>query len=191
MAKASKKAKVPKKGGAITPTTTTTTPATSTTTPATSTTTTPGSSITPPSIKSKDKRILQEAKTESKLSYYIMVDLVLSPGSKINLIQKASMGCTMQMDKIMKSLNETFGYVYTPLPLFTDYDVSKHDENTSKLSKSQEFERPYDENFAQKMQQQREKEIGALISENQRSKQELAVNRALLNNAQTSRRSLF
>lgn len=151
--------------------------------------TVPTSTVPIPSIKSKNNRILENAKMESKLSYYIMVDLVLSPGDKINPIQKLGMGCKMQMDKILKSMNETFGYAYTPPPLFTDYEVNRHDKDSTKFVATQQFETPYDENLARKLQ--REREIDALISENQRGQQELAVNRALLNDAQTRRRSLF
>jgi hypothetical protein len=125
---------------------------------------------------------------ESKLSYYIMVDLVLSPGAKMNPMEKLSMACTMKMDNILKSLNETFGYVYSPPPLFNDYDVVKHDKDGSKLSKSLDFETSYD--VAQR-EREREREIGALITENHRlstnqlaTNQQLGTNQAMLNGTQ-------
>lgn len=117
-----------------------------------------------------------------------MVDLVLSPGAKMNPMEKLSMACTMKMDNILKSLNETFGYVYSPPPLFNDYDVTKHDKDGSKLStKSLDFETSYDVVQRERERgREREREIDSLLTENQRlsTNQQQATNQAMLNRTQ-------
>jgi hypothetical protein len=139
-----------------------------------------------PSIKPKDNRARQDFRINNKLSYYIMVDLVLSPGDKMNPLEKMSMACTRKMDNIHKSLSETFGYVYAPPPLFTDYDVTPHDKDSSKISNATRFETPYDTQMDQK--DQREREMHALMTDNYKKDQELTLHKNMLNNAQTNRR---
>jgi len=133
-----------------------------------------------PSIKSKDKRIQKDLHKNDKLSYYVMIDLMLSPGDKMNPLEKMSMACSTKMDDINKSLSETFGYAYAPPPLFTDYDVSRHDKDSSKFSNLTQFETPYNA--------QREREINALMTDNYKKDQDLMLHKNMLNNAQTNRR---
>lgn len=121
------------------------------------------------------KNIQKMAKHESKLSYYVMIDLVLVPGDKISIMQMANMECKIKADNIQKSLSETFGFAYAPPPLFTDYETSRHDNHGSP------HKNPYsvDERDVSKMLAQHEKELNAVLSDSYKKEQDLAMERAM------------
>jgi len=121
------------------------------------------------------KNIQKMAKNESKLSYYVMIDLVLVPGDKISIMQMANMECKIKADNIQKSLSETFGFAYAPPPLFTDYETSRHDSHGSP------HKNPYsvDERDVSKLLAQHEKELNSVLSDSYKKEQDLAMERAM------------
>lgn len=121
------------------------------------------------------KNIQKMAKNESKLSYYVMIDLVLVPGDKISVMQMANMECKIKADNIQKSLSETFGFAYAPPPLFTDYDTTRHDNHGAP------HKNPYsvDERDVSKLLAQHEKELNAVLTESYKKEQDLAMERAM------------
>jgi hypothetical protein len=121
------------------------------------------------------KNIQKMAKNESKLSYYVMIDLVLVPGDKISIMQMANMECKIKADNIQKSLSETFGFAYAPPPLFTDYEAVRHDEHGAP------HKNPYsvDERDVSKMMAQHEKELNSVLSDSYKKEQDLAMERAM------------
>ena len=70
---------------------------------------------------------LQDNKGESKLSYYIIIDLELYPGENIPLSQKALLTCQNQYEKIKKSYSDIFELEYRPSEFYPSvyaYDLS-------------------------------------------------------------------
>jgi hypothetical protein len=66
---------------------------------------------------------------DSKLSYYVAIDLMMVPGTSISLAQKAKLKCQMMSDNIRKSLSQIFKTVYVPTPIFiTTADKYKSDQ---------------------------------------------------------------
>ena len=189
------------KGGAATTTTTTTTVPTTTTTttvPTTTTTTTVPTTTTTTTVPAKKsissqiaamKNIQKMANKESKLSYYIMVDLVLVPGDKISIMQMANMECKIKADNVQKSLSETFGFTYAPPPLFTDYETERHDSHGAARKNPFAIE----QNDISKLIVQHEKELNAVLSDSYKKEQDLAMERAMqqLGKNYPTKRGLF
>jgi len=151
------------KGGAVT-----STPATGVRTPA------PNARRSLSSQIAAAKNIQKMANKESKLSYYVMVDLVLVPGDKISIMQMANMECKIKADNVQKSLSETFGFAYAPPPLFTDYETERHDNHGARKN-------PFavDRNDVSNLIGQHEKELNAVLSDSYKKEQDLAMERAM------------
>jgi hypothetical protein len=77
--------------------------------------------------------------SDSKLGYFIVIDLELYPGTSIPLRERPSLGCKIQKEKIKESLAEVRGTVYRPTPqneLYT-YNPLNGDKNiTENTNKS-------------------------------------------------------
>ena len=52
----------------------------------------------------------------SNLSYYVAIDLIMVPGTKIEFTQKAKLKCQTMFDNVRKSLSQSFGTIYVPTP---------------------------------------------------------------------------
>ena len=61
---------------------------------------------------------------DSKLGYYVVVDLELYPGTSIPANKKLSIACDIQKEKIKESFAELRGTVYRPTPLNQLYSLS-------------------------------------------------------------------
>ena len=61
---------------------------------------------------------------DSKLGYYVVVDLELYPGTSIPANKKLSMACDIQKERIKESFAELRGTVYRPTPLNQLYSQS-------------------------------------------------------------------
>ncbi len=79
-------------------------------------------------VSSNNYRIKMEHTKESKLSYYIAVDLKLVPGKTLHLTDKLKMACEMNADNVRKDLSRLFGFMYVPKPPLL-YTSSKQDKN--------------------------------------------------------------
>jgi len=55
---------------------------------------------------------------DSKLSYYVIVDLELYPGESIPLLKQPVIACNMRYEKIRQSFADMFGLVYQPLDFY-------------------------------------------------------------------------
>jgi hypothetical protein len=80
-------------------------------------------------VNASNYRIKMENTKESKLSYYIAVDLKLVPGKTLQLTDKLKMACEMNADNVRKDLSRLFGFMYVPKPPLL-YTSSKQDKNT-------------------------------------------------------------
>jgi len=67
-------------------------------------------------VNASNYRIKMENTKESKLSYYIAIDLKLVPGKTLHLTDKLKMACEMNADNVRKDLSRLFGFVYVPKP---------------------------------------------------------------------------
>jgi hypothetical protein len=121
------------------------------------------------------KNIQKMANKESKLSYYVMVDIVLVPGDKISIMQMANMECKIKADNVQKSLSETFGFTYAPPPLFTDYETERHDSHGTARKNPYAVEK----NDISNLIGQHEKELNAVLSDSYKKEQDLAMERAM------------
>ena len=132
------------------------------------------------------KNIQKMANKESKLSYYVMVDLVLVPGDKISIMQMANMECKIKADNVQKSLSETFGFAYAPPPLFTDYETERHDNHGARKN-------PFavDRNDVSNLIGQHEKELNAVLSDSYKKEQDLAMERAMQQMGKSYKRGFF
>jgi hypothetical protein len=55
---------------------------------------------------------------DSKLSYYVIVDLELYPGDSIPLLKQPVIACNLRYEKIRQSFADMFGLVYQPLDFY-------------------------------------------------------------------------
>lgn len=55
---------------------------------------------------------------DSKLSYYVIVDLELYPGKSIPLLKQPVIACNLRYEKIRQSFADMFGLVYQPLDFY-------------------------------------------------------------------------
>ena len=55
---------------------------------------------------------------ESKLSFYISIELELFPGKTVNALQKSMVKCNSTFEKIREAYSEIFGYQHRPKPYF-------------------------------------------------------------------------
>jgi len=55
---------------------------------------------------------------DSKLSYYVIVDLELYPGESIPLLKQPVIACNLRYEKIRQSFADMFGLVYQPLDFY-------------------------------------------------------------------------
>ena len=81
-------------------------------------------------VPSSNYRIKMENTKESKLSYYIAIDLKLVPGKTLNITDKLKMACEMNADNVRKDLSRLFGFIYVPKPPLL-YDTSRKDNTAT------------------------------------------------------------
>jgi len=55
---------------------------------------------------------------DSKLSYYVIIDLELYPGESIPLSKQPVIACHLKYEKIRKAFADTFGLVYNPIDFY-------------------------------------------------------------------------
>jgi hypothetical protein len=79
---------------------------------------------------SSNYRIKMENTKESRLSYYIAIDLKLVPGKTLHITDKLKMACEMNADNVRKDLSRLFGFIYVPKPPLL-YDTSRKDKNAT------------------------------------------------------------
>ena len=58
--------------------------------------------------------ILNSDYGDSKLSYYVVIDLELYPGNSIPIGEKAVLGCQSRYEKIRQAYAQLFGIQYQP-----------------------------------------------------------------------------
>ena len=58
---------------------------------------------------------------KSKLSYYIIIELELYPGTNITTLQKYSAKCQSSFEKIREAWADVFEYQYKPLIMYNAY----------------------------------------------------------------------
>lgn len=87
---------------------------------------------------------------DSKLSYYVIVDLELYPGESIPLIKQPVIACNMRYEKIRQAFADMFGLVYQPLDFYERGHVApssvkykKTDEDRDKDSRPNYYNGPY------------------------------------------------
>jgi hypothetical protein len=79
---------------------------------------------------------------DSKLSYYIIIDLELYPGDSIPLIKQPVIACHLRYEKIRQAFADMFGLLYQPTDFYKTGDVApstvkyrKEDESRENKSK--------------------------------------------------------
>jgi hypothetical protein len=65
---------------------------------------------------------------ESKLAFYVNVELTLFPGTSVNPLQKASALCSARFEDIRKAFTEIVGLEYRPRPLTDNSNYNKDKE---------------------------------------------------------------
>ena len=85
--------------------------------------------------------------SDSKLSYYIIIDLELFPGKEIPFSQKAVLKCQKQYEKIRQSYADMFGLVYRPNEFYpSSYSYKEEGEKKVKnneTKKRRKYPLPY------------------------------------------------
>jgi hypothetical protein len=74
---------------------------------------------------------------ESKLSYYITIELELFPGTDMNIIQKYSVKCQSKFEKIREAWAMLFGYQYRPSLMNNAYSYQTEKEEKKKKDKNE------------------------------------------------------
>ena len=69
---------------------------------------------------------------ESKLAFYVNVELTLFPGTSVNPLQKASALCSARFEDIRKAFTEILGLEYRPRPLTDNSYYNKELEKQTK-----------------------------------------------------------
>jgi hypothetical protein len=77
---------------------------------------------------------------DSKLSYYIIVDLELYPGESIPLIKQPVIACNLRYEKIRQSFADMFGLAYHPLEFYKRDHVAPSSVKYRKEGESREDE---------------------------------------------------
>lgn len=79
---------------------------------------------------------LQSNYGDSKLSYYIVIDLELYPGESIPIGEKAVLACQSRYEKIRQAYAQLFGIQYQPNEFYRDNFVAPNPNAKSKTTKS-------------------------------------------------------
>ncbi len=66
---------------------------------------------------------------ESKLAFYVNVELVLFPGASVSPLQKASALCGSRLGDIRKAVSDLFGFEYYQKPIDDAYIYQRHQKN--------------------------------------------------------------
>jgi len=77
---------------------------------------------------------------DSKLSYYVIVDLELYPGESIPLIKQPVIACNLRYEKIRQSFADMFGLAYHPLEFYKRDHVAPSSVKYRKEGESREDE---------------------------------------------------
>jgi hypothetical protein len=77
---------------------------------------------------------------DSKLSYYVIVDLELYPGESIPLIKQPVIACNLRYEKIRQSFADMFGIAYHPLEFYKRDHVAPSSVKYRKEGESREDE---------------------------------------------------
>ena len=91
-----------------------------------------------PQYKSINEEKNKEKNKESKLSFYITIQLDLFPGKSPTTMQKAEVKCQSSFERIRKSWTEIFGFQYRPAPVYyannwkTKKNINKKSNNKTK-----------------------------------------------------------
>jgi len=77
---------------------------------------------------------------DSKLSYYIIIDLELYPGESIPLIKQPVIACNLRYEKIRQAFADMFGFAYHPLDFYKRDHVAPSSVKYRKDGESREYE---------------------------------------------------
>ena len=73
---------------------------------------------------------------QSKLSFYISIELELFPGKSVNALQKTTVKCNSTFDKIREAYAEIFGYQYRPKPYYYNGTIINDTNNKTDTVKT-------------------------------------------------------
>ena len=86
-----------------------------------------GGAVTDPQFRNLATKYMQDSSQfsfyDSKLGYYIVVDLELYPGDSINMARSVALGCSDKYNKIWGSLADMVGIPFQPGELYVPNDV--------------------------------------------------------------------
>ena len=77
---------------------------------------------------------------DSKLSYYVIIDLELYPGESIPLIKQPVIACNLRYEKIRQAFADMFGLAYHPLEFYKSGHVAPSSVKYRKEGESREGE---------------------------------------------------
>lgn len=77
---------------------------------------------------------------DSKLSYYIIIDLELYPGESIPLIKQPVIACNLRYEKIRQAFADMFGFAYHPLEFYKRDHVAPSSVKYRKEGESRDYE---------------------------------------------------
>jgi hypothetical protein len=77
---------------------------------------------------------------DSKLSYYVIIDLELYPGESIPLIKQPVIACNLRYEKIRQAFADMFGIAYHPLEFYKSGHVAPSSVKYRKEGESREYE---------------------------------------------------
>jgi len=84
---------------------------------------------------------------DSKLSYYVIVDLELYPGESIPLLKQPVIACNMRYEKIRQAFADMFGLVYQPLDFYERGHVAPSSIKYRKSDEDRDKERNIRPNY--------------------------------------------
>lgn len=77
---------------------------------------------------------------DSKLSYYVIIDLELYPGESIPLIKQPVIACNLRYEKIRQAFADMFGFAYHPLEFYKRDHMAPSSVKYRKDGESREYE---------------------------------------------------
>ena len=94
-------------------------------------------------LKSKDRYLDIKRRTstyDSKLTYYVIIDLELYPGESIPLYKQPMIACQLRYEKIRQAYADMFGLVYQPLEAYHPGTISPSSIKYNKKEDEYEYE---------------------------------------------------
>ena len=94
-------------------------------------------------MQSKKKYVDIKRRTgthDSKLTYYVVIDLELYPGESIPLFKQPVIACHLRYEKIRQAFADMFGLLYQPLEFYQPGNVSP---SAIKYDKDEKHDKDY------------------------------------------------